>query len=564
MATNLDERLARAVRRGKEWAALAVMERASLLRSCMVTLRAEVESWTQASCKAKCIDFDSPLAGEEWISGPAVTMRHLRLYAETLEGSHPLAGLNAAGDGVVQVFPGARFDSLLLSGFRAEAHRAPGAKFSQQAVENPQQLGPGGVAAVLGAGNINSIPPLDALDLLLRKNLVPVVKLNPVNEYLLPIFERAFAPLVDRGYLFFQSGGAAAGSELLNHDLVDHVHLTGSEQTYDAIVWGGEPQEQAAAKVANQRKLNKPVTAELGAVTPVLVVPGPWSRNDLQFQARHLAGMLAHNGSFNCNAPKLLVMASRWHLKESFLRHLRKALGEIAPRKAWYPGAAERWEEFARRYPQAETFGIGSEAKSISDFKGSISHPANDPEGPLALPWLFIPGVPLEANEYACQTEAFCGVLAQTFVDAREPEEFLEQAVPLVNDRVRGSLSCVIISPDHVSRIALKKAAAQLRYGGVAVNAWGGMLFGLAQPTWGAFPGHSDKDIQSGAGEVHNAFLLDGVEKTVLWAPFRPLIKPLYFPNHRRSAAVGKAWVDFELHPGLFSLMRIAIPALFP
>ena len=54
--------------------------------------------------------------------------------------------------------------------------------------------------------------------------------------------------------------------------------------------------------IAGERKNARPFSAELGCVTPVLVVPGPWSESDLDFQARHVAGMVAQNASFNCNA----------------------------------------------------------------------------------------------------------------------------------------------------------------------------------------------------------------------------------------------------------------------
>ena len=36
---------------------------------------------------------------------------------------------------------------------------------------------------------------------------VCLVKMNPVNEYLGSFFERAFAPLIDKGYLRLAYGG---------------------------------------------------------------------------------------------------------------------------------------------------------------------------------------------------------------------------------------------------------------------------------------------------------------------------------------------------------------------
>ena len=49
---------------------------------------------------------------------------------------------------------------------------------------------------------------------------------------------RAYAPLVEAGYVEVVYGGAREGAFLCNHKLVRSVHLTGSAATYDAVVWG--------------------------------------------------------------------------------------------------------------------------------------------------------------------------------------------------------------------------------------------------------------------------------------------------------------------------------------
>ncbi len=47
---------------------------------------------------------------------------------------------------------------------------------------------------------------------------------------------------MDAGYLAFVYGGGEEGKHLCNHPAVHSIHLTGSEATYDAIVWGpGKP-----------------------------------------------------------------------------------------------------------------------------------------------------------------------------------------------------------------------------------------------------------------------------------------------------------------------------------
>ena len=56
---------------------------------------------------------------------------------------------------------------------------------------------PGRVALVLGAGNVSSIGPMDALYKLFVEDQVVVFKTHPVNVYLGPLLEEAFRALID-------------------------------------------------------------------------------------------------------------------------------------------------------------------------------------------------------------------------------------------------------------------------------------------------------------------------------------------------------------------------------
>ena len=40
-------------------------------------------------------------------------------------------------------------------------------------------------------------------------------------------------------------GGIEVGAQLCAHPEVDSIHVTGSDRTYDAIVWGGDPDQRA-------------------------------------------------------------------------------------------------------------------------------------------------------------------------------------------------------------------------------------------------------------------------------------------------------------------------------
>jgi len=277
---------------------------------------------------------------------------------------------------------------------------------------------------------------------------------------------------------------------------------------------------------------------------PVLVVPGPWSEKDLDFQARNVASMVANNGSFNCNAAKVIVMSERWPQRAAFLELIEHHLAQTPPRAAYYPGAQARYDGFLSHYPDAKPLG---------------------PRSSGVVPWTLIPNVTPEKGEHALTSEAFCGVVAETRLDATNPRDFLAEMVEFANESCWGTLSCVIlIHPTTARQYAaeLDAAIAGLRYGGIAINAFGGLIYALASPTWGAFPGHTDEDIQSGRGVVHNTNLIDHPQKSVLRAPFRMSPTPAWFADHKTAHVMGPALADFEAKPGLIRLPRVIMGAM--
>ena len=125
----------------------------------------------------------------------------------------------------------------------------------------------GGVGLVLGAGNVTAIPVLDVLYELIPGNRVVILKLNPTMDALAPVFARALAPLVSAGFLRIVTGDGAVGAALTRHEGIDHVHITGSEATFDAIVWG-TGDEAAGRRRDGEPATSKPITAELGGSPP--------------------------------------------------------------------------------------------------------------------------------------------------------------------------------------------------------------------------------------------------------------------------------------------------------
>jgi aldehyde dehydrogenase (NAD(P)+) len=542
------------------WAQLGIAGKIRHLRTMRTHLVDIAQRWVDLGAEAKGI-ANTALAGEEWLSGPYPLLTAIDRLTATLagiarDGAPPIPerAVRTRPDGqvVVDVFPVDNADRILLNGLHAEVWMEPGvtrANLRENTASFYARVRPKGfVTLVLGAGNIASIPPLDVLTALYAHGSVALLKLNPVNAYLAPVFTRIFSSLIDEGFVRVAAGGADVGAYLTAHPGIDAIHLTGGERTHDAIVFGGGD-EGAARKRAGQPVVTKRVTSELGNVTPVIVVPGPWSEADLAFHAAHVATQKLHNAGANCIAAQVVVTSAEWELAPRFLVKVRDALGEAPPRPSYYPGSGERVHAVERAHPEAESTGVPIDGIRRT-FVGGLD--AANPDEPLF------------------HTEAFGPVLAQTALPGVDAAEFLRNAVVFANEKLHGTLGAsILIHPRTVRELgtAFDDALAALRYGCVAVNTWPGVGFTLATGTWGAFPGNTVADAGSGIGVVHNAYLFDKPEKTVVRAPFAPFPRsmingertllpvPPWFVTHRRAAAVGRAMFAFTAKP---SALRMA------
>ena len=184
------------------------------------------------------------------------------------------------------------------------------------------------------------------------------------------------------------------------------------------------------------------------------------------------------------------------------------------------------------------------------------------------LPWTLIRDVdPTVEDEICFTTEAFCGVLASTSLPGATHAEYLAAAVDFCNDRVWGTLSATVIVHPKILTLpgmadALEDAIARLRYGTVAINHWPALAYGLCSTTWGAYPGHTLDDIQSGIGVVHNTFLFDKPEKTVIRGPFRVSPTPPWFVSNKRTHAIARRLTSFEAQPSVLKLPGIIVNSL--
>ena len=532
------------------WAKTGLPERIAWLEEVSTAVTKEAEHWVRVAGEVKRLDPASSLMGEEWISGPYVILTSLTALKHSLaaiaHGESPVAertlGSAPGGRVTVPVLPSSPYEALLLHGFTGEVWMKPG--ITAETVRASAGLGAldptatGGVGLVLGAGNITSIPPLDVLYELIAHNRVALLKLNPVMDAMLPVYTAAFAPLIRAGVLRIVTGGGEVGGYLAHHPGISHVHITGSAATHDVIVWGAG-EEGRLRKSTGVPLLAKPITSELGGVAPIIVLPGTWSARDLRFQAEHIATQRLHNGGYNCIAGQIVVLSSDWSQRAAFLEQLRIALATSPARSPWYPGSDSRVAQASADYPQAERLGPAGSTRLLVDVRS-------------------------DADASALQTTEYFSPVLGVIELPGSGQSFLDTAVETVNRDFVGTLGANIIGmPSTISSLGggFDEALARLEYGTIAINAWTGVGFLTAAAPWGAFPGHTLDNVQSGIEVVHNAFLLADTERTIIRGPFRPFPrsvlhgefalfpKPPWFVSARSAKATGKKLFEFAAHP---------------
>jgi hypothetical protein len=548
----LDQGLSALKDASRRFALLPIAEKVKLLRVVQAGLGDVAEGWARAGARAKGIEYGpTPLSGEEWLAGPMATSRNVRLLIETLEEiqhkGRPRLGRSARtrpdGRLEIEVLPAGGWDPIIHQGLHCVALMQPGVDEARarelQASFYKEASPEGKVSLILGAGNVSSIPVLDTMYRMFVEGSVCVLKMNPVNEWVGPFLERALAPLIEKDYLRIVYGGADVGEYLCQHPAVDDIHITGSDRTHDRIVWGPPGPEQDRRKREGQPVLRKRITSELGNVSPVAVVPGKLTEKELAFQARNLVAMMANNASFNCNAAKLLITARGWPQRDRFLDLFRAEMAKVPPRFAYYPGARDRYQQL-----------VGGRRGGVE----VLGAPGSEEAG--TLPWTLIRDVDAKAaGEPLFRVEPFCSIISHTELDSPDPAAFLGEVTGFCNDRVWGTLNAMLVIDPRTERdpavaAALDRAVLDLRYGTVAINLWPAVCYGSISPPWGGHPSGTLEDIQSGVGWVHNSFMLEGIEKSVLRGAITLSPKPIWYQDNRLTHLIGERLTRFELDPG--------------
>ncbi|MBW2162630.1 MAG: aldehyde dehydrogenase [Deltaproteobacteria bacterium] len=327
------------------WVHLGMRERLSLLDEVHRDFISIGDRWVAAELEAKGLASHTLGEAEEWTI-LATIHRAIRTLRRSLSETESLGQPRVPGpitmrpDGqvVARTFPLTPWDRFLFLGVTGEVWMEPGLSaddtIATQAAAYKDTQRKGTVSLVLGAGNASMLPVCDTLHRLFVELQVVVLKPNPVNAHLGPLMEEGFRALIERGFLAIVYGGAEEGAYLSSHPQVEELHVTGSDKTFEAIVFGAG-HEGRTRKAERRPLITKRFTGELGNVSPVIIVPGPWKSGDVPRSTRgcrwRTLGSSTHTICVLSGSPGPPRGISRSTSRSALLRERRRGSSALDP-----------------------------------------------------------------------------------------------------------------------------------------------------------------------------------------------------------------------------------------
>ena len=484
--------------------------------------------------------------GEEWIGGPFSCIYALQYFIEYLQDEDGLDINNFdETNKSYKVFPTKNIEKLLFPFLEGEIRFGKNLNFDQineyRGFANRFNNNKAKITLVLGAGNVSSIPVLDALFHMIAYKSVIYIKLNPVNDYLLPIFTQVFEPFISRGFMIITEGDMEASKYLTEHDGFQHTHLTGSNYTYESIVYGKTLSDKERSLKTLPKINKKPITTELGNVTPIIVHPGNWSRSEIRHQAKKIVTAKLNNSGFNCIAAQVIVLPKDWKHTKKLKADIKNYLKKIGDTTSYYPGAIE----------------------NLNDLNGSNNYEQINNLS-CSTPFL-ISNLDLE-HEYGSK-EVWSTALYFKEISYNSYEDFCTNSVNYVNNELWGNLGVSVLIKNYKKKKnekILSSYVENLKYGTVAINEWSALGFVIPSLPWGGYPGNKDNDIQSGQGYVHNSFLFESPQKGIIYSKFRlsRLIDPPWFVTNKKAHRIFKNLTYYQATKSKINLIKLIFSTL--
>ena len=530
--------------KSKEYNSINNLQLASMLEETISNIK-EVSFFWATICSDNKGTTKTPAEGEEWLGGPFASVLATQYYIKSLTNDDDLSEKKYnSEENSYKVFPNNFIERITFPFIDAKVIFNKSMSFDDinkyRGFSKRYDIDPS-ITLVLGAGNFSSIPYLDVLYHLITRKSVILLKLNPVNEYLKPVFEKVFQNFIERGYIIVTTGNIDESKYMATHPGINHIHLTGSDKTFEDIVYGRELTEKERKSKSLSKINNKPITSELGNVTPIIIHPGKWSTSDIKYQARKIVTAKLNNNGFNCIAAQVVVLPDGWGQTETLIKYVKHYMSKAKDRKAYYPESIERLEKLEKDkgYERVNALScvtphLTREIKAYSKF---------------------------EIDEVWSSTIYF------KKIEYTSVEDFAKKAIDYCNDELWGNLGVSVIIKDHdrkFNKHITNLYVDKLNYGTVAVNEWAAIGYIIPQLPWGGFPGNRDNDIQSGQSVVHNSMLFESPLKGVVNTKFRisRIIDPPWFVTNKKARRLFKNLTYYQIHNSNINFLKLIFAAL--
>ncbi len=530
--------------KSKEYNSITNVQLASMLEETISNIK-EVSFFWATICSDNKGTTKTSAEGEEWLGGPFASVLATQYYIKSLTNDDDLIEKKYnSEENSYKVFPNNFIERITFPFIDAKVIFNKSMSFDDinkyRGFSKRYDIDPS-ITLVLGAGNFSSIPYLDVLYHLITRKSVILLKLNPVNEYLKPVFEKVFQNFIERGYIIVTTGNIDESKYMATHPGINHIHLTGSDKTFEDIVYGRELTEKERKSKSLPKINNKPISSELGNVTPIIIHPGKWSTSDIKYQARKIVTAKLNNNGFNCIAAQVVVLPDGWGQTDTLIKFVKHYMSKAKERKAYYPESIERLErlEKDKGYERVNALNcvtphLTREIKAYSKF---------------------------EIDEVWSSTIYF------KKIEYTSIEDFADKAIDYCNDELWGNLGVSIIIKDHdkkfnkhITNLYIDK----LNYGTVAINEWAAIGYIIPQLPWGGFPGNRDNNIQSGQSVVHNSMLFESPLKGVVNTKFRisRIIDPPWFVTNKRARRLFKNLTYYQINNSNINFLKLIFAAL--
>ena len=530
--------------KSKEFNSINNIQLASMLDETISNIK-EVSYFWATICSDNKGTTKTPAEGEEWLGGPFASVLATQYYIKSLTNDDDLDGGNFNNsENSYKVFPNNFIERITFPFINAKVYFNKSMSFEDinkfRGFSKRYDIEPS-ITLVLGAGNFSSIPYLDVLYHLITRRSVILLKLNPVNDYLKPVFEKVFKNFIERGYIIVTNGNINESKYMATHPGINHIHLTGSDKTYEDIVYGRELTGNERSIKTVPKVNSKPITSELGNVTPIIIHPGKWSTSDIKYQARKIVTGKLNNNGFNCIAAQVVVLPDGWGHTETLIKYVKYYMNKAKDRKAYYPDSIERLTKLEK----------DKSYERVNSLSCTTPHLTREIKA---------------YNKYELD-EVWSSTIYFRKIAYSNAEDYVKKATDYCNNELWGNLGVSLIIKDHNNKFnkhITNSYIENLKYGTIAINEWAAIGYIIPQLPWGGFPGNKDNDIQSGQSVVHNSMLFESPLKGIVETKFRisRLIDPPWFITNKKSRRLFMNLTYFQINNTKINLIKLIFSAL--